>query len=107
MEDGTITDDQISASSTYFRTAGHSPNNARLDFTAGNGRFGAWCALTINANQWIQGNLLTLKTVSGIVIQGRPGRLQWVVQYKVQYGNDGMHWQTVKEANGEDAVGNV
>ena len=106
MEDGTITDDQIRASSQY--TSGHGPNNGRLDFTGGNGRVGAWCALFQDLNQWIQVDLRTLKTVSGIVIQGRSDwGTQWVTKYKVQYGNDGMHWQTVKDANGEDAVGNV
>ena len=43
MEDGTITDDQIRASSQY--TTGHGPNNGRLDFRGGNERTGAWSAL--------------------------------------------------------------
>ena len=106
MEDGTITDDQIRASSQW--DSNHGPNNGRLDFMGGNGITAAWSSLIQDLNQWIQVDFWTLKTVSGIVIQGRSNwGTQWVAKYKVQYGIDGIHWQTVKDANGEDAVGNV
>ena len=102
MRDGTISDAQITASSSH--AANHGPNNARLDRPAGNGRTGAWSAGSNDVNQWIQVEIGTLRSVSGIVLQGRSDYAQWVTKYKVQYSNDGITWQYIQDSNNDDKV---
>ena len=97
MKDGTIQDNQITSSTDYNHV--HSAINARLDRPNGNGRTGAWSARTNDVNQWIQVDFGEMKLVSGIVMQGRTECEQWVKKYKVQYSNDGMAWQFVKDSN--------
>ena len=98
MKDGTIQDSQITSSSDY--NDAHSAINARLDRPHGNGRTGAWSAKTNDINQWIQVDFDDeMKLVSGIVMQGRTDYEQWVKKYKVQYSNDGITWQFVKDNN--------
>ena len=97
MKDGRIQDSQLTSSSEW--AANHGANNARLDRPAGSGRTGGWSAKTNDANQWIQVDFGDMKSVSGIVMQGRSDYDQWVTKYKVQYSNDGVTWQFVKDAN--------
>jgi hypothetical protein len=75
MKDGSIEDNQITASSEW--DSNHGPNNARLDRPAGGGRTGAWSAKTNDINQWIQVDFGKLRSVSGIVSQGRSDRDQF------------------------------
>ena len=102
MEDDSILDSQLTASSEY--NPNHGPHLARLDAVAGAG-IGGWAALTLDSNQWIQVDFDgTLKTVSGIITQGRQDYAQWVTEYRVQYSNDGVNWKYVKDEDNLDAV---
>ncbi len=95
MEDGRITDDQITASSQWGNVGTLSPRLARLNRLAQSGTGGAWCSNGNSANQWIQVNLGNITMVTGVMLQGRQDYGQWVTEYKVQYGNDGENWNYV------------
>ena len=86
MQDGSILDDQITASSEYLCYFG--PMDARLNHRAAGGTNGSWRAVSNDLNQWIQVDLGVAKMVSGVALQGRDGGNQWVTRYKVQYGKD-------------------
>lgn len=102
MKDGTIQDNQLTASSEW--AGNHGVNNARLDRPAKDGRTGGWSARTNDVNQWIQVDLGAVRSVSGIVLQGRADYNQWVTKYKIQYSKDGINWQYIKDENQDDEM---
>ena len=106
MEERTISDDQITASSEYSDTAYHGANNARLNRPAQMvgtlSTRGAWCAGVKDLNQWIRVDLMKPTWVTGVMIQGREDYPRWVKEYKVEYSSDGQNWMYVKR-NGEQA----
>ncbi|XP_078368918.1 EGF-like repeat and discoidin I-like domain-containing protein 3 [Oculina patagonica] len=88
MESGAILDSWISASSEIKWQ--YLANQARLNFKAGGGKAGSWAAQNNDYNQWLQLDLQQTTRVTGIATQGRNGwPLQWVTEYKLQYGEDG------------------
>ena len=95
MEDGRITDSQITASSQF--NSFHAPKYARLNFVPSvEDVSGGWSAFTNDVNQWIQVDLSMEFKVAGVIIQGRDyWHQQWVTQYKVQYSDDGSTWNPV------------
>ena len=93
MEDGRITDGQITVSSVNNNPGNH-PTNARLNRPEGGGTTGAWIAGANDINQWIQVDLAVAKMVSGVILQGKDYQYsthrnhdRWVTRYNVQYGN--------------------
>ena len=98
MEDGAISDGQISASSYISNHAGP---RGRLNFQEAPGKIGSWTASTRNANQWLQVDLGTQHpNVSGVATQGgtdNKNRARWVRRYKLQYSDDGVNFQYYKE----------
>ena len=106
MEDGRIKDDQITASSEHNHA--HGPTNARLNRPAQSGTTGAWSSKTNDQNQWIQADLLLHQRVVGVILQGRADNYnQYVTKYKVAYSRDGVTWQNVQDAQGNDKVSQV
>ena len=105
MEDGTITDGQISASSEYPYSVSHGPANARLNFRGGNGRTGSWSVAPGDNNPWLKVDFLHETTVTGVITQGRPDACcpQWVSRYTVSYSQDGVNFQNYME-NGQRKV---
>ncbi|XP_072182247.1 inactive carboxypeptidase-like protein X2 [Diadema setosum] len=104
MEDGTITADQISASSCYqFPDCA---DHARLNHPAEGGRRGAWCAADDDPSPWIQVDLLTNFLITGVITQGRyPHYSQWVTSYQVLYRPDGeAEFQMVTDASGQNVT---
>ena len=86
MEDGAITDTQITASSQI--DGNHSAVQARLNFKADGGKAGGWSALGNDLSQWLQVDLGSYTTVTRIATQGRNAYDQWVTKYKLQYSDD-------------------
>ena len=86
MGDGSISDEQISASSE---------NNAELAATQGRlNSSKSWTSLHPDVNQWLQVDLgWTRSTVTSVATQGRSDQDQWVTEYKLQYSNDGMNFR--------------
>ena len=85
MEDGTITNAQITASSQV--DGNHSAVQARLNFKAYESKAGAWSALTTDRNQWLQVDLGSYTRVTRLATQGRNSRNEWVTKYKLQYSD--------------------
>ena len=105
IEDGSIPDDQITASSTLNDDPDHGPSNARLNRPRMPPTAGGWTAKTEDLNQWIQvdlsGSAGGLKWVTGVVTQGRNGGgARWVTEFTVSYSTDGGTWTKVQNGNG-------
>ena len=84
MENGAISDGQITASSEL--KAAHAANKARLKVSEG-----TWLPLTNNGDQWLQIDLLGNDIlVTRIATQGlnNPDMSKWVTSYNLQYSND-------------------
>ncbi|XP_072017844.1 lactadherin-like [Amphiura filiformis] len=102
VEDGRITDGQLTASTVYdFDANFHGASNARLNRAAQPGTSGAWIAKVNDAFQWIQVDLEKPTWVTGVIIQGRQetAHAQWVTKFKVQYSNDGECWKFLQRTN--------
>ncbi|KAI8513971.1 hypothetical protein Bbelb_082950 [Branchiostoma belcheri] len=85
----------ITASSTHYDPL-CSTEKALL-----NSEPGAWCAN--GGNPWLQVDLNSLKSVAGVITQGRAGYPQWVTSYKLAFSNDGVTWETYTE-DGQEKV---
>ena len=69
MENGAISDAQISASSQWDNN--HGPRRARLNRKQEGNKKGAWVALNRDTYQWLQVDLGKYTTVTRIATQGR------------------------------------
>ena len=98
MEDGTIADSQLSASS--IAGSSYVVTLARLDDTVR-----SWAAGSNNPpNQWVQVDLLEAMQVTGVITQGRYESGQWVKKYNVLYGDDGSNFAYVQDSGGSNMV---
>ncbi|XP_067039926.1 uncharacterized protein [Acropora muricata] len=96
-------DSQLSASSQWDRN--HAPSQGKLNYQESRTKPGAWAAAQNNDKQWLQVDLGSQKTVRTLATQGRNydphwpygPHAQWVTNYKLQYSNDGLHFQHYKE----------
>ena len=96
MEDGAISDAQISASSQW--DANHAAKQGRLHFQAVSGKAGSWSAKANDRNQWLQIDLGNQHAkVTRVATQGRNAYSQWVTKYKLQYSDDGVNFQYYQE----------
>ncbi|XP_033627784.1 lactadherin-like [Asterias rubens] len=102
MEDGSITDSQITASSFHKAPAERPPDNCkpkngRLNQKGNEGVVGGWCpAESDRQTPWFQVDLRTTNQVEGVIIQGSTDPLNsykdWVTHYKVSYSDDQRTW---------------
>uniref|UniRef100_A0A3B5AGE3 F5/8 type C domain-containing protein n=1 Tax=Stegastes partitus TaxID=144197 RepID=A0A3B5AGE3_9TELE len=81
VEDGNVTDTQLTASSSV-------------------GQFTPEKALQVFLAHWIQTDLGQLRKVTGIVMQGCPQSDYWLTKFKIQHSTDGTTW-TDYTADGE------
>ena len=88
MENGDILDQKITASS--FFNINMAPSQARLNQNI------AWGALTNIEGEWLQVEL-NFPTITGVILQGRSDRPQWVKQYRVTYSIDGLSWKNMED----------
>ncbi|EDO33782.1 predicted protein, partial [Nematostella vectensis] len=102
MEDGSIPDSSITASSHY--SASHSPYYGRLNNKAiTNIHWGAWAAKTNQKGEYLQVDLGRVTWVTHVATQGIPketGYMQWVIEYTVEYSLTGEQWQSYQDVNG-------
>lgn len=97
MENGEISDDQISASTIH---AHNTPAKVgRLNRRDGTESLqGAWVAGSQDLNQWLQVDLKVKHTsVARVATQGRNGNEHWVTKYKLQYSNDEVNFEYYRE----------
>lgn len=97
MENGTIIDGQITASSQWDDN--HSANQGRLNFQETEKKAGAWSAARNDGNQWLQINLGSpyITRVTSVATQGRNGYDQWVTTYRLMYSDDGVNFLYYKK----------
>ena len=97
LESGLVTNQQMTASSSYNKY--HGPSNARLNFAAARGKTGAWSAGTNDQNQWLQVDFLRNVKITKFATQGREECCsQWVTKYKLAYSvYDSSTFQTYQE----------
>ena len=100
MENGAISDAQISASSQLHDNNG--PHRARLNMRKFRKKKGAWSSLKTDICQWLQVDLGKYTTVTRIATQGRSDMRQWVTKYRLQYSEDGVNFHFYK-ALGQDS----
>ncbi|XP_028411627.1 coagulation factor VIII-like [Dendronephthya gigantea] len=81
MENGNISDEQITASSE--RDINHRAANGRLNFTPRDGRRGAWSSQQQDLHQWLQVDFQRSTLVTGISTQGWNGKKFFVKCYTV------------------------
>ena len=102
MQSGDI--DGISATSQFDPR--HSVEHGRLHFQETPYQAGSWVAKETNKDQWFQVDLGNQETyITGVATQGRNYNMywpygphsQWVTKYKVDYSNDGKHFQYYRE----------
>ena len=96
IEDGNITDTQLSASST---SGSYIAANARL-----NQPNGGWVAASNDQTQWLSINLYRQHQVTGVGIQGKEDLDQWITEYHVEYSADSITWSYVTDLNNESEV---
>ncbi|EDO34433.1 predicted protein, partial [Nematostella vectensis] len=100
MEDGSIPDSSITASS--FR--GHPPYNGRLNNQAV-GHIGAWAAEKAQKGEFLQVDLSQVTWVTHVATQGRPemtsaNKTMWATEYTIEYSLTGDQWQSYQDENG-------
>ena len=100
MENGDITDTQITASSEWRRTRDYLyAYRGRLHLKEAEDMKGAWAAGQKDANQWLQVDLRSYNArVTGVATQVRQDFKQWVTKYKLQFSfvNETASFQTYK-----------
>ena len=101
MENGAISDAQISASSQWDDYEG--PHRARLNRRRFGNKRGAWSALNNDIYQWLQVDLGKYTTVTRTATQGSSDLDQWVTKYRLQYSEDGVNFHLYK-ALGQDSA---
>ena len=101
MENGNITDTQITASSEWRRTRDYLyAYRGRLHLKEAEDMKGAWAAGRLDKYQWLQVDLRSYNArVTGVATQGRQDAWQWVKKYKLQFSffNEPGSFQTYKE----------
>ena len=97
MENGAILDRQITASTQWDDN--HAPFQGRLYFQETGKKQGSWSVAQSNSRQWLQVDLNSqFAKVTQVATQGRNGCCeQWVLRYKLQYGNDGVNFHYYRE----------
>lgn len=97
MEDRTIADEQITASSQW--NANEAAHQGRLHFPSTWFKAGGWVVATSDLSQWLQIDLGSLYTkTTRVATQGRNGPMfNWVTKYKLKFSNDGMNFTYYRE----------
>ena len=85
MENGAISDGQITASSEW--SVNHAAIQGRLNFLKSGVKEGAWVVRYNNGDQWLQIDLGRKMRVTGVATQGRNGFDHWVTKYNLQYSD--------------------
>lgn len=101
MESEEISDAQISASSQLDEN--NAAIQARLHLKEDGSTQGGWSAKVNDFNQWFQVDLGAYTRVTRVATQGKNGRDQWVLRYRLQYSGDGVTFRFVKKAMNSSA----
>lgn len=99
MENETITDTQLSASSEWFHSeVSHSPPQGRLNYKGRDNLAGAWSPDRTDNNPWLQVDFGNCTIVTAIATQGRNGwGYWWVTKYQLNYSDNGVAFKFYME----------
>ena len=86
MENGTILDEKITASSEI-----NTAKNGRLNSGS------SWCAGTSDSNPYLQIDLQTLHIICAVSTQGNSQANEWVKTFTLQSSIDGSSWPNYEE----------
>ena len=96
MEDHTISDTEITASSEWSYDEAAFQGRLNLQETAFTS--GGWGAEVNDSNQWLQVDLSSrYSKVTGVATQGNGYDDEWVTTYKLQYSDDGLSFTYYRE----------
>ena len=96
MEDHTISDTEITASSEWSNDEAAFQGRLHLQETALTS--GGWGAEVNDSNQWLQVDLSTrYSKVTSVATQGNGYDDEWVTTYKLQYSDDGVSFSYYRE----------
>ncbi|XP_044179085.1 uncharacterized protein LOC114946811 isoform X1 [Acropora millepora] len=95
MEDGSIGDNDIIASSSFNDSSRAS--QARLHLTSDNSTAGAWCAAQNKVGEYIQIDLGVVRQIQHLALQGRPESSDFVKTLYLRYGNNGLDFNNYGE----------
>ncbi|XP_022321816.2 uncharacterized protein LOC111123645 [Crassostrea virginica] len=114
-----VADSQITASSTHSNSTSddYAPYRGRLysfsqSFSNGTYLNGGWSAKYNDKNQYIQVQFNSQSIIRGVITQGRNIDVksqcceEHVTRYTVEYSVDGVHFDPVKDSNGNTVVYN-
>ena len=62
----------------------------------------SWVAAPKDKNPWIQAELQSFFTITGLETKGRADFDQWVTQYKMSYGTFGDDWTVYSDDDGTE-----
>lgn len=101
MEDRTISDEQITASSQW--DANEAAHQGRLHFHRTLSKAGGWVVATNDLSQWLQIDFGGLHSkTTRVATQGRNGKEDWVTKYKLKFSNDGVNFTCYREPGETD-----
>ena len=96
MENGSIRDSQITASSQFGWS--HAPRRARLNKPNNSFEKGAWAAASGDVEPWLQVEFSEKVTVVKVATQGRFDLDQWVKNYHMNYSQERIHYQVYRHS---------
>lgn len=102
MSNNEIKDWQISASSTYPSMWDPNCHEKYSRLYMENGK--AWCAKHRSDAEWLQIDLGVAAKITGVIIQGRTGRQEWVTSFMISYSTDAFQWQYITDQYGNQKV---
>jgi hypothetical protein len=102
MSNGDIKDWQITASSTLPSLWDKDCHAKYSRLYEDNGR--AWCAKHRSDSEWLQIDLGVTAKTTGVIIQGRAGRKEWVTAFMISYSTDAFQWQYITDKYGNQKV---
>ncbi|CAH3128101.1 unnamed protein product [Pocillopora meandrina] len=103
LESGLITDQQITASSSWSKSLGK--QNARLNQLAARGKKSSWSAQSNDLNQWLQIDFGRNVKITKLATQGRNDYGdQWVKSYTLAYSAEGSNVFQAYQENESDKV---
>ncbi|XP_071503480.1 lactadherin-like [Diadema antillarum] len=110
IEDKSVPDFSLSASSCYRGSTRYCAPRARLNMNQKSYYGGGWRAAKSNPNQWIKVDLGAVYEVTGVITQGRqeirPRLNQWVTTFKLSYSLNGKDWLFAAACeNGDKVIG--
>ncbi|XP_072177821.1 lactadherin-like [Diadema setosum] len=96
IEDKSVPDFSLTASSCYRGSTRYCAPRARLNTNQKNYYVGGWRAAKSDPNQWIKVDLGAVYQITGVITQGRqeirPRLNQWVTTFKLSYSLNGKDW---------------